>query len=67
MLSDMLLLAEEREDKYILQGKDPVPIIYMGAVADFRAEITLPDRIRSTLCIEIGEGELEVCILSRSL
>eukprot|EP00037_Helgoeca_nana_P034150 m.420728 g.420728 ORF g.420728 m.420728 type:complete len:632 (-) comp32778_c0_seq1:231-2126(-) len=58
ILSDMVLLTAERDGKYMLISKDPIPVIYLGAVVDFRAEITLPERVRSTLCIEINEGDI---------
>eukprot|EP00729_Bicosta_minor_P019003 gene19004-11968_t len=59
LLSDMLLITTERDGKYVIQpGKKPTPVVLIDAITDVKAEMkSATERIRTTLCIEIGDIE----------
>ena len=55
----MLLITTERNGKYVIQpGKKPTPVLLLDAITDVKAEMkSATERIRTTLCIEIGDIE----------
>lgn len=64
LLSDMILLTTIRtvDDsiKYVVREiKELSPIISMHSITNITTEMTLPERVRTTLCIEIVEAGTE--------
>ena len=59
LLSDMLLITMERDDKYVLRGiKEPPPVVMLDTLTDVKAEVTDPrSRARTTLSLEVSVAE----------
>eukprot|EP00040_Diaphanoeca_grandis_P007251 m.40247 g.40247 ORF g.40247 m.40247 type:complete len:327 (-) comp18424_c0_seq2:463-1443(-) len=62
LLSDMILITTKRtvDDsvKYVVRDlKYPIPQIALSAITNITTELTLPERVRTTLCVEFVEKE----------